>query len=495
MTMRYFLAIDQGTSSSRAIVFDATGRTVGEAQRSLDQHFPRDGWVEQDVEALWQSVLAVGRDAIAASGAAASDIAAIGITNQRETTVLWEAEAGRPLGNAISWQDRRTAERCQQAEAEGMAGPIAAITGLLPDPYFSATKLAWLLEQGNHRQRAEQGELRFGTVDSFLVWRLTKGRSHATDATNAGRTMLFDINSQAWSARMLDYFGVPGSLLPAVRNCVDDYGVADAEWFGAPIPIVGVAGDQQAALLGQACFAPGQAKCTFGTGCFLIANAGETPLPSRSRLLSTVAYRLGGQTTYALEGSLFNAGAAIKWLRDQVGLIAHAADTEAAARRVDGDTGGVFVVPAFTGLGAPHWRPDARGLVTGLTLASNADHIVTATLKSVAFQTADLLGAVAADGLPLHTLRVDGGMAANDWFCQFLADVTGIEVARPTNTETTAVGAALLAATGAGLGADAKAVAQAWNLDRPPTTFAPTATEATREAWLADWQKALRRAL
>ncbi len=493
--MTHLLAIDQGTSSSRAIVFDAEGRAIASAQHPVDQLFPRDGWVEQDAEALWRGVLAAGRDAIAAAGVAARSIAAIGITNQRETTLLWDARTGATTGNAISWQDRRTAARCERARADGMEAELSAVTGLLPDPYFSSTKLAWLLEQGDNGARALRGALRFGTVDSFLVWRLTKGRRHVTDATNAARTQLFDIGDQAWSERLLDYFAVPSAVLPTVLDCVDDFGVADAEWFGAPIPLVGVAGDQQAALLGQACFERGQTKCTFGTGCFLIANTGGQRVASAARLLTTVGYRLGGQTTYALEGSVFNAGVAIKWLRDKLGLIARAADTEAAARRIDGDTGGVFVVPAFTGLGAPHWRPDARGLVTGLTLDTGVDEIVTATLKSVAFQTADLLAAAAEDGLPARDLRVDGGMVANDWFCQFLADATGIAVARPANTETTAVGAALLAATGAGVGADPRAVAQQWNLHAPARRFSATVDDATRLTWAAAWRKAVERAL
>ena len=493
--MSYVLAIDQGTSSSRAVVFDADGVAVAQAMRPLDQQFPRNGWVEQDPEALWRSVLAAAREAIAASGARAERIAAIGITNQRETTVVWEADSGAAIGNAISWQDRRTADRCEQARADGMAEAIVAATGLLPDPYFSATKLAWLLDQGDNRQRADRGELRFGTVDSFLVWRLTKGRRHATDATNAARTQLFDIERQQWSERLLAYYGLPRRILPAVCDCIDDFGVADAEWFGARIPIAGVAGDQQAALVGQACFDAEAAKCTFGTGCFLIANAGATRPSSRSQLLSTVAYRIGGTPTYAIEGSIFSAGAAIKWLRDKLGLIEDSADTEAAARRLQGDTGGVFVVPAFTGLGAPYWRPDARGIVSGLTLDAGADHIVVATLKSVAFQTADLLGAVAKDGLDIRVLRIDGGMAANDWFCQFLADATGTLVARPANIETTVVGAALLAATGAGLAPDLRAAARRWRLQDAATEFAPTATDATREAWLQGWRQAVRRSL
>ena len=491
----HILAIDQGTSSSRAVVFDGEGRAVAEARRAFEPLYPQDGWVEQDPEALWSGVVAAGREAIAASGVPAGRIDAIGITNQRETTLVWDADTGTPVANAISWQDRRTAPHCERMRAQGMGAELATITGLVPDPYFSSTKLAWLLGQGRNAKLAAAGALRFGTVDSFLVWRLTKGRRHVTDATNAARTQLFDIGRQAWSDRLLGYFDIPAAMLPTVLDCVADFGVADAEWFGAEIPVLGVAGDQQAALVGQACFEPGQAKCTFGTGCFLIANTGAKHVRSHARLLATVAYRHGGKPTYALEGSAFNAGVAIKWLRDNVGLIETAADTEAAARRTGGDTGGVFVVPAFTGLGAPHWRPDARGLVTGLTLNSNVDQIVTATLKSVAFQAADLLAAANNDGVTTRLLRVDGGMAANDWFLQFLADVAGVEAARPENLEATATGAALLAATGLGLAADPRAVARAWRLDASSRVFSPAVDDATRGAWLEGWHAAVRRAL
>ena len=493
--MAYLLALDQGTSSSRAIVFDVDGRVVATGQRLFDQFFPEDGWVEQDPEALWRSTLAAAREAIAASGVEASAIAAIGIANQRETTLVWDAATGEPVGNAIVWQDRRTSERCARARAEGMEPELVEITGLLVDPYFSSTKLEWLLSRADLARRAAAGQLRFGTVDSFLIWRLTQGESHVTDATNASRTQLFDIGKQVWSDRALDYFGVPPSVLPAVRDCVGEFGVAAAKWFGAAIPICGVAGDQQAALVGQGCLAPGVTKCTYGTGCFLIANTGAARVRSRARLLTTVGYRVGGTTTYAVEGSIFNAGVAIKWLRDKMGLIETAAETEASARRIGGDTGGVYVVPAFTGLGAPHWRPDARGLVTGLTLDSGADEIVTATLKSVAFQTADLLDAANADGVSVKALRVDGGMVGNDWFCQFLADATDVEVARPVNTETTVVGAGLLAAVGAGVYPDLESAAEAWHLDRPDRTFTPCASPAARAAWLGGWHAAVQRAL
>ncbi len=499
--MPHILAIDQGTSSSRAVVFDANGRQKASAQQPFESHYPHDGWVEQDPETLWRTVLDTGREAIARSGVPVADISAIGIVNQRETTLLWDADTGEAVGNAIVWQDRRTAERCQAMAREGIADEIADITGLVIDPYFSSTKLAWLLDRPGVMARARAGKLRFGTVDSFLIWRLTKGVRHATDATNAARTQLFDISQQAWSERLLDYFGVPAAVLPEVRDCADDFGVADREWFGAPILVRGVAGDQQAALVGQACIEPGMAKSTYGTGCFLIVNTGPARIRSAARLLTTIGYRLRGRPTYAVEGSIFNAGVAVKWLRDRLGLVASAAETEAAARRIDGDTGGVFVVPAFTGLGAPHWRPDARGLITGLTLDTGRDHIVAATLKGVAYQTADLLAAAASDGVPATALRVDGGMAANDWFCQFLADVSGVEVARPANVETTVLGAGMLAAMGAGFYSYPEAAARIWHRappgpeQRPARRFVPEVDARTRAGWLDDWHAAVARAL
>ena len=492
--MAYLLAIDQGTSSSRAMLFDARGAVRGVGQQPVESTFPHDGWVEQDPEALWRTTVAAGRQAIEASGVNAAAIAAIGVTNQRETTLVWDAKTGETLGNAIVWQDRRTAERCRKIFGEGMEPALVDATGLLVDPYFSSTKLAWLLEQPGVKRRADAGELRFGTVDSFLIWRLTKGRRHVTDATNASRTQLFDLDRQAWSATLLDYFGVPEAMLPTVLDCVDDFGTADREWFGAPIPIRGVAGDQQAALVGQACLAAGETKSTYGTGCFVIANT-SVRKRSRNRLLATVGYRIDGKPTYALEGSIFNAGAAIKWLRDKLGLIDVAADTEAAARRIGGDTGGVFVVPAFTGLGAPHWRPDARGLITGLTLDSGADEIVAATLQSVAFQTADLLAAMMADGVVTTALRIDGGMTANNWFCQFLANMVGARVTRPANTETTVAGAALLAAVGAGEYGDLETATTAWLAEAEGQVFEPAFSDAARAARMRDWHAAVKRAL
>ncbi|MDZ7670711.1 MAG: glycerol kinase GlpK [Gammaproteobacteria bacterium] len=486
--MHRIMAIDQGTSSSRAMVFDLDGRILGVGQEAFDMIFPADGWVEQDPEVLWQTTLAAGRAALTGAGVEAADIAAIGITNQRETTLVWDRRTGECVHNAIVWQDRRTADHCERMRADGIETLVARETGLVLDPYFSATKLAWLLDEiPGLRQRAERGELCFGTVDSFLIWRLTGGL-HATDATNASRTQLFDIGRQSWSAEMLDYFGVAESLLPEVRDSAASFGRAQARWFGAEIPIFGVAGDQQAALVGQGCFSPGMSKSTYGTGCFAMTNSGDRQLTSQHKLLSTVAYRVAGRTTYALEGSIFSAGVAVKWLRDRAHLIDRAADTEAAAERCGGDTGGVYVVPAFTGLGAPHWNPDARGIITGLTLDTHRDQIVTATLASVAYQTEELLAAMRADGAPVERLRVDGGMVVNDWLCQFLADVLACPVERPRNTETTALGAAILAALGAGLVDSLEEAAGLWHLQRE---FQPAMKETRRQRLLGGWRRAV----
>jgi glycerol kinase len=491
--MSRIMAIDQGTSSSRAIVFDLQGRILGIGQETFDTIFPADGWVEQDPEVLWRTTLAAGRAALSAAGVGAADIAAIGITNQRETTLVWDRQTGECLHNAIVWQDRRTTDLCNAMLSDGLDALVAKATGLVIDPYFSSTKLVWLLDQvPGLRARAERGELCFGTVDSFLIWRLTGGAVHATDATNASRTQLFDIGRQCWSPDLLEYLKVPEALLPDVRDSAADYGIARAEWFGAPIPVLGVAGDQHAALIGQACFAPGMSKSTYGTGCFAVTNTGTRQLESRHRLLTTVAYRLGGVTTYALEGSIFSAGVAIKWLRDRLGIIASAAETEEAARRTGGDTGGVYMVPAFTGLGAPHWKPDARGTLTGLTLDSSRDQLITATLCSVAYQTEELLMAMAADGAPVAQLRVDGGMVVNDWLCQFIADILRCPVQRPAITETTALGAATLAALGAGLVSTLDQAAGLWHLERE---FTPDMPEANRQRLLAGWQRAVARAL
>ena len=490
--MTLILAIDQGTSSSRGIVVDmGHGRILGVGQRGFDMVFPRDGWVEQDPETLWRTTLEACRAAILEARVAARDIAAIGIANQRETTLVWDRRTGSCAYNAIVWQDRRTASRCRRMAEEGMAETVRAKTGLVLDPYFSGTKLAWLLaEAPGLRRRAQAGDLCFGTVDSFLLWRLTKGRAHRTDATNASRTQLFHIARQDWDAELLRYFDIPRNMLPQVCDNASPFGTADKEWFGAEIPITGLVGDQQGALVGQGCFTEGACKSTYGTGCFLMANTGKAPVRSNSGLLTTLAYRLAGQPTYALEGSIFVAGAAVKWLRDRLGLIADAAETEAMARAIGGDPGGVHLVPAFTGLGAPHWRPDARGALTGLTLDTGREQVVTATLQSVAFQTAEVLDAMAADGALVERLAVDGGMAVNDWLCQFLADIVNKPVHRPAVVDTTVLGAAALACLGLGL--DLDAASRNW---RPGAAFIPEMTQAQRRVLLDGWRRAVRQTL
>ena len=489
--MSFVLAIDQGTTSSRAIVFDRAGRPVSTARRELTQHYPADGWVEHDAGDLWHDTLAVCLDAIEGAGLAGRDIAAIGITNQRETTVLWERATGRPLAKAIVWQDRRTADACRALIAAGAEAEVRARTGLLLDPYFSATKLAWLLDRlPDARARAERGELCFGTVDSYLLFRLTGGRVHATDASNAARTLLFNIATQQWDEELLRLFNIPEALLPEVRDNVAAFGTTAPGLFGAAIPITGMAGDQQAAAFGQACFEPGMIKSTYGTGCFALMTLGETLRLSENRLLTTVAWRLGGKTTYALEGSIFIAGAAVQWLRDGLGLIEDSAASEDHARRVD-DTGGVYLVPAFTGLGAPYWDPEARGALIGLTRDSNASHIVRAGLEAVCYQTRDLMEAMAADaGQMPAALRVDGGMVGNDWLMQFLADTLDIPVERPAVTETTALGAACLAGLGAGLWSSMDSLAAGWQCQK---RFAPGMNRARRSALYEGWKRAVAR--
>jgi glycerol kinase len=487
------MAIDQGTSSSRVIIFDIQGRILAAVAHEFDMSFPADGWVEQDPEVLWRTSLLAGREALQKAGLTGADMAAIGITNQRETTLLWDRVSGECLHNAIVWQDRRTRDRCDAMIASGMQAEVADATGLVIDPYFSGTKLAWLLDElPGARRRAAAGELCFGTVDSYLIWRLTKGSRHVTDATNASRTLIFDIGTQRWSDALLQYLDIPRRVLPEVLDSAAEFGVADPEWFGAPIPILGVAGDQQAALIGQACFRPGMVKSTYGTGCFLMTNTGAERVRSEHQLLTTVAYRLDGRTTYALEGSIFSAGVAVKWLRDQLGLVTSAAETESAARRAGGETGGVYLVPAFTGLGAPHWAPDARALLCGMTLDTSRDQLITATLASVAYQTAGLVDAMDADGAAVERLRVDGGMVVNDWLCQFLADVIDRPVQRPENVETTALGAALLAGIGAGQLSDLDSAARIWGLERE---FEPAMPVARRRALLDGWSRAVGRAL
>lgn len=488
---KYLLAIDQGTTSSRAIVFSDDGAVVAIAQEEFTQHFPEDGWVEHEPEEIWDTSLQTCREAIAKAGLSASDISGIGITNQRETTVVWDRATGKAIYPAIVWQDRRTADWCRENKhAEGL---VTVKTGLLLDPYFSATKIAWILDNvDGARQRADKGELAFGTIDSFLLWRLTGGKSHATDATNASRTMLFDIQHQRWDPELLQLFNVPENMLPEVKDCAADFGSTDPALLGAAIPVAGMAGDQQAALIGQACFEPGMIKSTYGTGCFMVLNTGSNVLRSKNKLLSTVAYRLNGKTTYAVEGSIFIAGAAVQWLRDAAKMVNHASETEAIAQSIE-DTGGVYLVPAFTGLGAPHWEPDARGALIGLTRDSGIAEISRATLESVCYQTRDLLEAMRSDGSPAaSTLRVDGGMVANDWLVQFLADMLDTPIDRPRITETTAFGAACLAGLKLGIYASVEDIAAKWQCE---THIAPSMDAQRRERLYSGWQTALRKTL
>ena len=490
--MTHILAIDQGTTSSRAIVFDADMTPVATAQREFAQHFPRSGWVEHDPAEIWDSVRVTCREAIASAGIAQGAIDAIGITNQRETVVVWDRETGEAIHNAIVWQDRRTADICARLRAEGFEDHVRAVTGLLLDPYFSATKLAWLLDNvDGARARAEAGELLFGTIDSFLIWKLTDGARHVTDATNAARTMLYDIHRGEWDATIRDEFGIPGRMLPAVLDCAADFGTTSV--FGADIPILGVAGDQQAATIGQACFKPGMLKSTYGTGCFALLNTGDTPVASSNRLLTTIAYQFDGTPTYALEGSIFIAGAVVQWLRDGLGIIEDAGQTAVLADAADPEQE-VILVPAFTGLGAPHWDPDARGAIHGLTRGSGPAEFARAALESVGFQTRDLMDAMHADwpGAGDVILRVDGGMTASDWTMQFLADILGAPVDRPGIRETTALGVAWLAGSRAGLYPGREAFAASWALDR---RFEPAMDEVTRTRRIAAWRDAVGRTL
>lgn len=491
-TARAILALDQGTTSSRAMLFDRQGGPTATAQRELPQHFPESGWVEHDPEDVWRDTVRVAQQALAEGGLAAQDVAAIGITNQRETTVLWDRATGEAIHKAIVWQDRRTAAMCDRLRGEGHEPMVKDKTGLLLDSYFSATKIAWSLENvSGAREKAARGELAFGTIDSFLLWRLTGGKVHATDATNAARTMLYDIKRQTWDDDLLKLFGIPAAILPEVRDNDADFGATPAEMFGAPIPILGMAGDQQAATVGQACFAPGMVKSTYGTGCFALLNTGGQPVDSKNRLLTTIAYRLSGTTTYALEGSIFIAGAAVQWLRDGLKIIASAAETEALAKAADPIQTGVYLVPAFTGLGAPYWDGHARGALFGLTRATGPAEIVRATLEAVCYQTRDLLEAMRADGAAeLETLRVDGGMVANDWMLQMLADVLGVAVERPKVSETTALGAACLAGLSSGFFGGLEDVSNMW---QSAGRFEPNMTADERENRYAGWLDAVRR--
>jgi glycerol kinase len=491
-TPPYLLAIDQGTTSTRSVVFNAQARALAIARRELPQHYPASGLVEHDAEDIWRDTLATAREALDHSGVNAGAIAALGITNQRETTLIWERATGKPIHRAIVWQDRRTAGECAALKASGAEPLVRARTGLLLDPYFSGTKIAWLLDNvPGARTRAERGELAFGTIDTFLLWRLTGGRVHATDATNASRTLLFNLHTQDWDEELLQLLRVPRALLPEVRDSSGDFGTTEASLLGAQIPIRGVAGDQQAALIGQGCFQRGMAKSTYGTGCFLLLNTGEVAVAS-GRMLTTVAYRIGGRVTYAMEGSIFVAGAAVKWLRDGLHVLRDAAESAALAASVPDDHG-VYLVPAFVGLGAPHWEPAARGLICGLTLDAGSAHLARAALEAVAYQTLDLTEAMARDGaLSPTAIRVDGGMAANDWLCQFLADVLDARVERPAGLEATVTGAALLAGLAAGVWPDLPATAAALGT---ATVFSPRMTAARRAALITGWRDALARAL
>ena len=488
---QYLLAIDQGTTSTRVILFDQQAVPLAQTQKEFRQFYPDDGWVEHDAAEIWQDTLALTRQLMAQQNVSANEIAAIGITNQRETTVLWDRTTGKPLAPAIVWQDRRTADTCAKLKSEGHEANVSSKTGLLLDPYFSATKLAWLLDHtADARTRAEKGELAFGTIDSWLLWNLTGGVVHATDATNASRTLLFNIHTQQWDEDLLALFQIPASLLPDVRDSAADFGLTDAALLGGEIQVAGIAGDQQAALVGQACFSPGMVKSTYGTGCFMVLNTGDQAVESKNRLLTTVGYRLNGKTTYALEGSIFVAGAAIQWLRDGLRLISDASETEALARSIS-SARGVYLVPAFTGMGAPWWDPHARGALLGLTRDTGIAEVVTAGLESVCYQTLDLLEAMMADGAAKPTaLRVDGGMVVNNWLTQALADTLGVTVDRPVVTETTALGAAYLAGLQMGIFKSLDEISSHWQCDRH---FRPVLDEPTRQARYAGWRKAVAR--
>ena len=494
--MSYILAIDQGTTSTRAILFDAKMQVAGSAQQEFPQYFPQAGWVEHDPEEIWSSTLEVCRRVIAEQGVMAAQIAAIGITNQRETTVVWDRETGQAIHKAIVWQDRRTSAICEELRAAGHSDLVHQTSGLLLDPYFSGTKVKWILDTvPGARARAAEGKLMFGTIDSFLIWRLTGGASHVTDATNASRTLMYDIRSGGWSAEICEILDVPMDMLPEVKDCAADFGTVEAAYFGGEIPILGVAGDQQAATIGQACFEPGMMKSTYGTGCFALLNTGGTPVESRNRMLTTIAYQLDGKPTYALEGSIFIAGAAVQWLRDGLGIIGSAQESGGLAASADPGQD-VILVPAFTGLGAPYWEPDCRGGMFGLTRSSGPAEFARAALQSVAYQTRDLWEAMRADwegaagggAESSVTLRVDGGMSASDWTMQSLSDLLGAAVDRPVMQETTVLGAAWLAGMQAGLYPDQQGFAATWARDRQ---FRPAMAEDQREAAYARWKRAV----
>jgi glycerol kinase len=490
----YILALDQGTTSSRAILFDRDGRILATEQQEFPQIYPHPGWVEHNPAQIWESQYRVARGVLQKAQMTAGDIVAIGITNQRETTIVWDRETGETVSNAIVWQDRRTAGMCDQLKAEGFDKVILKKTGLVTDAYFSGTKVAWILENvPGAREKAEAGKLAFGTVDSYLIWKLTGGHLHITDVSNASRTMLFDIYKRWWSTTILKRLNIPASMLPQVVPSSMVYGETDSDLFGAPIKIAGIAGDQQAATFGQACYTPGMAKNTYGTGCFLMMNTGSEAITSKNNLLTTIAWKIGDDhpVQYALEGSVFVAGAAVQWLRDGLGLIADSSETESLAQSVE-DTGGVYLVPAFVGLGAPYWDQYARGAIVGLTRGSTRAHIVRATLESIAYQTLDVVKAMQADsGLALQALRVDGGAVHNDFLMQFQADLLGVPVQRPTVTETTALGAAYLAGLAAGFWSSQDQIASQWSVEK---TFEPRMSAAERDTLYAGWQRAVERA-
>jgi glycerol kinase len=490
VTTRYLLAIDQGTSSSRSVIYDDRATVVASAQQEFRQIYPQPGWVEHDPEEIWASVKQVMQEALVNAGITMRDVAGIGITNQRETTVVWDRRNGECIYNAIVWQDRRTAAYCRELRERCADDVVAGKTGLRLDPYFSATKVAWILNNVDGARRlANDGYLAFGTIDSFLLWRLTGGAAHATDATNASRTMLFNIHTQAWDDDLLELLEIPASMLPEVLDCAAEFGVTREDVVDGVVPICGIAGDQQAALIGQAGFEYGMTKSTYGTGCFAIANTGDTALTSHNQLLTTIASRIGGKVTYGLEGSVFVAGSALQWLRDELRIIDSAPDSEQVAART-GVVDDVYVVPAFAGLGAPYWDPDARGAIVGLSRGSGREQIVTATLQAVAYQTRDLIDAMADDGISPSVIRVDGGMVANDWFLQFLADILDIRVERPANVESTVLGAAYLAALQCGMIDDLQQASRLWNCD---AVFEPRMPGDQRDALLSGWAEAVTR--
>lgn len=489
---RHIIAIDQGTTSTRSVLFDDKGKPLFTAQTEFTQFFPHDGWVEHDPEEIWQTVLSTCREVVTESKKRGGSIAGLGITNQRETSLIWNRTTGEVVYNAIVWQDRRTSDFCNQLKEDGYEPLITQKTGLLLDPYFSASKIAWMLDQNsNIRAQAEKGELAFGTIDSFLLWKLTDGKVHATDATNASRTMLYNIHENQWDEELLTLFKIPASLLPEVRDCASDFGQTDTALFGEAIEIAGIAGDQHAASIGQACFEPGMIKSTYGTGCFVMVNTGDKAITSEHRLLTTIAYRLKGKTTYAIEGSIFNAGTAVQWLRDGLGIIKSASETQAIASSLT-DNHGVYLVPAFTGLGAPYWDAEARGALYGLTRNTGPAQIVRATLESICYQTNDLFKAMAEDGVQPGVIRVDGGMVNNDWLVQQLSDTLNLIVQRPVVTETTALGAAYLAGLQTGVFESLSDLTEYWQRD---AEFEPKMDDAKREALLKGWEKAVKRTL